>query len=232
MTSANLNSRYSRHLLLDGFGEEGQARLSRARVLIIGAGGLGSPVALYLAAAGVGTLAIADGDEVSLSNLQRQVIHSTDDLGRAKVESAAEKMRRINPDVQVLPIAHFITDAEVDALVRNYDFIIEATDNFASRYRIADACAREGKPYCIGGVSHYAGQLMTCLPGTATYRDLFPDMPEQAEQPLPVLGPAVGILGSMMATEVIKYLVGIDSLLTNRLLTFDALTMEFTTFHL
>lgn len=220
-------------------GEEGQERLLRSRVLIVGAGGLGSPCAMYLTAAGVGTIAIADGDEVSLSNLQRQVIHHTGDVGKLKVVSAGEKMRSINPETKVIEISHFITDEEVDALVKDFDFVIEATDNFASRYRINDACVRQGKPFCIGGVSHYSGQLMTVVPGSMSYRDLFPEedspeFPEKLENPpspqvpLPVLGPSVGILGTIMATECIKVLTGVGEPLTNQLLTFDALTMNFT----
>ena len=219
-------------------GEEGQERLLRSRVLIVGAGGLGSPCAMYLTAAGVGTIAIADGDEVSLSNLQRQVIHHTGDVGKLKVVSAGEKMRSINPETKVIEISHFITDEEVDTLVKDFDFVIEATDNFASRYRINDACVRQGKPFCIGGVSHYSGQLMTVVPGSMSYRDLFPEEETTTEgtekkenapsQPLPVLGPSVGILGTIMATECIKVLTGVGEPLTNQLLTFDALTMNFT----
>ncbi len=202
-------------------------------MLIVGAGGLGSPCAMYLTAAGVGTIAIADGDEVSLSNLQRQVIHHTGDVGKLKVVSAGEKMRSINPETKVIEISHFITDEEVDALVKDFDFVIEATDNFASRYRINDACVRQGKPFCIGGVSHYSGQLMTVVPGSMSYRDLFPidsntDETEKPAGPLPVLGPAVGILGTIMATECVKVLAGVGEPLTNQLLTFDALTMNFT----
>ena len=182
---------------------------------------------------GKGKDAIADGDEVSLSNLQRQVIHHTGDVGKLKVVSAGEKMRSINPETKVIEISHFITDEEVDALVKDFDFVIEATDNFASRYRINDACVRQGKPFCIGGVSHYSGQLMTVVPGSMSYRDLFPvdsttESAEKTESPLPVLGPSVGILGTIMATECIKVLTGVGEPLTNQLLTFDALTMNFT----
>lgn len=226
MLTEDQKERYCRHLLLEGFDQD---RISGARVLVIGAGGLGSPVCLYLAAAGVGTLGIADGDVVSLSNLQRQLLHATPDLGRLKTGSAAEKIAALNPSVKTVCIPEFVTDGAADALVADYDFVVEATDNFASRYRINDACMRASKPFCIGGVSHFSGQMMTCVPGvSASYRDLFPEEPAAAtDGPLPVLGPAVGILGSIMACEVIKYLCGLGELLTNRILTFDALTMEF-----
>lgn len=228
MLSGEQKERYSRHLLLEGFDQE---RLRAARVLVIGTGGLGSPVCLYLAAAGVGTLGIADGDVVSLSNLQRQLLHASPDLGRLKTDSASEKLRALNPEVKIVCHPEFVTDESADALVADYDFVVEATDNFASRYRINDACMRAGKPFCIGGVSHFSGQLISCIPGvSASYRDLFPEEPEaSADGPLPVLGPAVGILGSIMACEVIKYLCGMGDLLTDRLLVFNALTMEFNT---
>lgn len=232
MLTEEQKERYCRHILLDGFDQD---RISRAKVLVIGTGGLGSPVALYLAAAGVGTLGIADGDVVSLSNLQRQLLHSTPDLGRPKTDSAAEKLRALNPEVKIVCHPGFVTDDNIDALVSSYNFVVDATDNFASRYRVNDACLRAGKPFCIGGVSHFSGQVMTCIPGESScYRDIFPDEPDASagSTPLPVLGPAVGILGSVMACEVIKYLCGLGSLLTGRLLTFDTLTMSFETFDL
>lgn len=231
MTSEQLE-RYSRHVILPDFGPEGQERLLASHVLIVGAGGLGSPVAMYLAAAGVGRITIADGDVVSLTNLQRQVIHATPDIGRNKAESAAETMRAMNPEADITALPHFLDDAAADALVQTVDLVVEATDNFASRYRIADCCARHGVPCIIGGVSHYGGQLLTTLPGTATYRDLFPEEPagNGADSPLPILGPVVGMLGTMMATEAVKVLSGVGQPLTDRLLTFDARTMQFGVF--
>ena len=228
--------RYSRHLLLEDFGKDGQEKLLKSKVLIIGAGGLGSPCALYLAAAGVGTIGIADGDVVTLSNLQRQVIHTTADIDRKKVDSAADKMRAMNPDITVVTYPDYINDEDIDALVDQYDFVIEATDNYASRYRVNDACVRRNKPFCIGGVSHYSGQIMTHMPGSATYRDVFPEEPQQAtegaQSPLPVLGPVVGMLGTIMATEAVKALAQTGEVLADRLLTFDAKTMQFNTFNL
>lgn len=225
--------RYSRHILLEGFGKEGQQKLSQSKVLIIGAGGLGSPNALYLAAAGVGTIGIADADVVSLSNLQRQVIHFTEDINKPKVESAAEKMRRVNPDVKVITHHSFITKDNALKIVEDYDFILDCTDSFASKYLINDACLLAGKPFCAGGVVKYGAQVMTHVPGSACYRCLFPEPPAENEvetcSTVGVLGSVVGIMGSIQATEAIKYLTGIGELLTDKLLMVDALTMTFNT---
>lgn len=224
--------RYSRHIALEGFGLEGQKRLSEGKALIIGAGGLGSPCAYYLAAAGVGRIGIADGDVVSISNLQRQILHFTDDIGTRKVDSAAQKLHNLNPEVEVITYPIFLDDNNIDEVMQDYDFIIEASDNALSHYRTNDACCRLCKAFCIGGVSHFSGQMITCLPGTATYRDVFPEPSDDCKTELPVLGPAVGILGSIMAAEAIKFLTGSGKLVTDRLLTFDALTMQFNSFKL
>lgn len=225
--------RYSRHILLEGFGKEGQQKLSQSKVLIIGAGGLGSPNALYLAAAGVGTIGIADADVVSLSNLQRQVIHFTEDINKPKVESAAEKMQRINPDVNVITHPCFLTEDNALEMMADYDFILDCTDSFASKYLINDACLLAGKPFCAGGVVKYGAQVMTHVPGSACYRCLFPEPPAENEvetcSTVGVLGSVVGIMGSIQATEAIKYLTGIGELLTDKLLMVDALTMTFNT---
>lgn len=226
--------RYSRHILLEGFGKEGQEKLLRSRVLLIGAGGLGSPNALYLAAAGVGTIGIADADLVSLSNLQRQVIHYTADVNRPKVESAAEKMRQINPEVEVITYDCYITEDNAIDIIREYDFIIDCTDSYASKYLINDACILAGKPFCAGGVVKYNAQVMTHVPGSACYRCIFPEPPARNQvetcSTVGVLGSVVGIMGSIQATEAIKYLTGIGQLLTDQLLVIDALTMAFHTF--
>lgn len=225
--------RYSRHILLEGFGKEGQQKLSQSKVLIIGAGGLGSPNALYLAAAGVGTIGIADADVVSLSNLQRQVIHFTEDINKPKVESAAEKMQRINPDVNVITHPCFLTEDNALEMMADYDFILDCTDSFASKYLINDACLLAGKPFCAGGVVKYGAQVMTHVPGSACYRCLFPEPPAENDvetcSTVGVLGSVVGIMGSIQATEAIKYLTGIGELLTDKLLMVDALTMTFNT---
>lgn len=223
--------RYSRHILLEGFGQEGQEKLLRSKVLLIGAGGLGSPNALYLAAAGVGTIGIADADVVSLSNLQRQVIHFTEDVNRPKVESAADKMQRINPDVKVVTHECFITEDNALDILAPYDFIIDCTDSFASKYLVNDACVMLGKPFCAGGVVRYGAQVMTHVPGSACYRCIFPEPPAENEvetcSTVGVLGSVVGIMGSIQATEAIKYLSGVGELLTDKLLVVDALTMDF-----
>ena len=222
--------RYDRHIRLEGFGEAGQERLLKAKVLIVGAGGLGSPCALYLAAAGVGTIGIADADVVSLSNLQRQVIHASKDEGRLKAESAAEKMTAINPEVKVVTYPYYINKENATELFAQYDFIVECTDSFESKYLINDVCVELGKPFCIAGIVKYSGQMMTHVPGSMTYRDIFAEIPtENVEKAatVGVLGSAVGTMGTLQATEVIKYLTGIGLLLTNRMLLFDALTMSF-----
>ncbi|MCF0160307.1 MAG: HesA/MoeB/ThiF family protein [Bacteroidaceae bacterium] len=234
MMTDEQRERYSRQLLLPELGEEGQERLLSSRVLVVGAGGLGSPVAMYLAAAGIGTLGIADGDAVNLSNLQRQIIHSTHDIGRLKVESAAEKLKRMNPEIKLHGYPEYITDRNAAALVADYDFVIEASDNPESRYRINDVCVSLGKPFCMGGVNRFSGQVMTCRAGSRNYRDVFPDKPSplSLEKATPILSPVVGILGSVMAAEAIKCLAGIGELLVNRLLVFDALAMDFRVFAL
>ena len=226
--------RYNRHLILQGIGPEGQEKLLRARVLLVGAGGLGSPVALYLAAAGVGTLGIADGDVVSLTNLQRQIIHRTQDVGREKVESAERAIHDLNPDVKVLKYNEYLTEDTIREVVRDYDFVIDGTDNFSIKYLINDACVMEGKPFCMGGISRFTGQLMTYLPGTSCYRCIFPEPPAREDVETcamtGVLGSIAGICGTLQATEAIKYLTGAGELLTDTLLTFDALTMQFNRF--
>lgn len=226
--------RYNRHLILDGIGPEGQSRLLEAKVLIVGAGGLGSPVALYLAAAGVGTIGIADGDTVSITNLQRQVIHRTSDVGKDKVDSAERAINDLNPDVKVVKYSSYITEDTILDLVKDYDFIIDGTDNFAIKYLINDACVMAGKAFCMGGINRYNGQLMTHVPGTACYRCLFPEPPKQEDvetcSMIGVLGSIAGICGTLQATEAIKYITGTGELLTDALLTFDALTMQFNRF--
>lgn len=222
--------RYSRHLLLDGFGLEGQQRLLDARVLIVGMGGLGSPIALYLAAAGVGTLGLVDGDTVSLTNLQRQIIHGTPDVGRSKVDSAAESIIRVNPEVKVEKHKLFLNEDNALDIIRDYDFVVEGSDNFSAKYLVNDACVMLGKPFCIGGINRYAGQVMTHRPGTACYRCLFPEPPAREDVEtcamVGVLGTIAGMLGTIQATEVVKCIVGVGEPLYNQLLTFDALSMQ------
>ena len=222
--------RYNRHLILDGFGPEAQERLLQARVLLVGAGGLGSPVALYLAAAGVGSIGVVDGDTVSITNLQRQVLHSTPDIGRPKVDVAKERMQTMNPDVQVETYECYLSEANAMELIAPYDFVIDGTDNFATKYLVNDACVLQGKAFTMGGINRYSGQLMTHVPGSACYRCLFPEPPAKEEVEtcvmVGVLGSIAGMLGTVQATECIKYLAGVGQLLTNALLTFDALSMQ------
>jgi molybdopterin-synthase adenylyltransferase len=224
--------RYSRHILLKEVGVEGQRRLWNARVLIIGAGGLGAPAALYLAAAGVGTLGIADGDIVELSNLQRQVIHFSEDVGKAKALSAEDKVRRINPDVKVHVHSEFVRAENILPLITQYDFVIDGTDNFAAKFLINDACVLAGRPYSHGGILMFSGQTMTVLPGkSACYRCVFPAPPPPGLVPTcaqaGVLGAVAGMLGTIQAAEALKFITGAGTPLTNALLTFEALEMAF-----
>lgn len=219
--------RYARHIALPDFGTECQERLKNSSVLIIGAGGLGSPIALYLAAAGVGRIGIVDGDCVEATNLQRQIIHTTPEIGVAKVESARRKLLALNPHCEVEAIQMFVDAATLPRLVDDYDFVIDATDSFRIKFLINDVCVAAGKPYCHGAIWRYQGQLMTVLPGTPCYRCLFDSMPEPAGPPAGPLGVLPGVIGTLQATEAIKYLAGIGTLLTGTLLRFDALSMEF-----
>lgn len=224
--------RYSRHILLDQVGGKGQEKLLAGRVLIIGAGGLGAPVALYLAAAGVGTIGIADADVVDVTNLQRQVIHFTPDVGKPKVQSAAEKIRAINPDVQVRTHQEWIGAANVAGIIADYDFVIDGTDNFATKFLINDACVLGKKPYSHGGILRFDGQTITVKPGeSACYRCIFPAPPPKNAIPTcseaGVIGVLPGVIGTLQATEAIKYLLGIGDLLTGRLLTYSAKALKF-----
>ena len=223
-----LNNRYARHLMLPEIGEEGQKKILSSRVLVVGAGGLGSPVMLYLAAAGVGTIGVIDADVVDLSNLQRQVIHQTKDLGIPKVESAKEKIMAINPAVTVETYHEFLTPANALSIIDGYDFIVSCTDNLAAKALVSDTCVAAGKAFSHGGISEWTGQTFTHVPGTADYRTIFGAPQTEPQAPvLGVLGAVAGMLGTIQAAETIKYLTGAGTLLTNRLLMFDALTMQF-----
>lgn len=221
--------RYRRQVILPDFGPEGQLKLLNSKILVIGAGGLGSPVLLYLAAAGVGTIGVIDGDVVDRTNLQRQVIHMTSDISRPKVESARERMLALNPNLNVVTHAMFLTQENASEVISQYDFVIDATDSFDAKFLINDTCVALRKPYNHGAIYQYQGQTMTIVPGTACYRCLFDSMPETGDVIGP-LGVVPGILGTIQATEAIKYITGIGQLLTNRLLTFDCLSMQFNTF--
>ena len=224
--------RYSRHTVLREIGAEGQEKLLDSRVLIIGAGGLGSSAAMYLTAAGVGTIGIADADEVELSNLQRQILHSTDDLGKAKVESARETMNRLNPDVTVNTYRTCAAAGNIMDLIAGYDFIIDGTDNFAAKFLINDACVMAEKPFSHAGILGFEGQLMTYVPGEGPcYRCVFGAPPPEGAVPTGrqagVIGAMPGVIGSLQAMEAIKYITDAGELLTGYLLTYNALKMEF-----
>ncbi|MDR3251124.1 MAG: molybdopterin-synthase adenylyltransferase MoeB [Tannerella sp.] len=225
--------RYSRHILLQDVGVEGQERISRGRVLVVGVGGLGAPVAFYLAAAGVGTVGIIDGDTVDLSNLQRQIIHFTQDVGKAKVVSAKEKINQLNPDVNVITYQTLLSAENALEIIGDYDFIVDGTDNFPVKFLINDACVIAGKPFSHGGILRFDGQTMTHTPGSACYRCLFHSPPPPNAVPTcsqaGVLGAIAGMLGTIQAAETLKFLTGTGELLTNRLLSFNAKTMEFRT---
>jgi adenylyltransferase/sulfurtransferase len=231
-TDAEL-TRYSRHILLDEVGALGQAKLRASRVLIFGAGGLGSPLLLYLAAAGVGTIGICDFDRVDLSNLQRQIAHTTDRIGDFKTSSAAAAARAINPEPRIIAHNDAVTVENVMALVQNYDFICDGTDNFAARFLIADACYFAGKTLVSAAVLRFEGQLATFRSDgiSPCYRCLYPEPPPAGLVPscaeAGVLGAVTGVLGTLQATEVLKEILGIGESMAGRLLIWDALAMRF-----
>ena len=224
--------RYSRQLILSEVGGKGQVRLRDARVLLVGAGGLGSPAALYLAAAGVGTVGMLDADAVDASNLQRQILHRTADIGRPKTASAAESLKALNPLIQIVAHQERLTAANAAALIDRYDVVVEGSDNFPTKFLVNDACVLAGKPFVIAGILQFIGQILTVLPGkSACYRCLFPEPPAPGAVPscqeAGVLGAVAGTIGTLQATEVIKYLLGVGDTLAGRLLIYDALAMEF-----
>jgi adenylyltransferase/sulfurtransferase len=223
--------RYSRQIALPEVGGAGQEKLRAARVLIVGAGGLGSPAALYLAAAGVGTIGIADPDTVQLSDLGRQIIHTTAAVGSPKVESAASTLGALNPLVNVEAYAVNLDDSNAEAIVARYDLVIDGTDNYEARYVLNDCCVRLGKPLCHGAVLGFEGQATTILPGRSPcYRCIYPRPPGQGAIPscrdAGVLGSVPGLIGAVQATEAMKVILGIGEPLSGRLLVFDALAME------
>jgi len=232
--------RYARHIVLRAVGGPGQAKLKAARVLVIGAGGLGAPALLYLAAAGIGTLGVIDDDAVALSNLQRQVIHGTPDIGQPKVESAATAIRRLNPNVEIVTHAERLTARNALALVGRYDIVADGSDNFATRYLVSDACFFATKPLVSGAVGTFDGTLTTIRAHerkdgkpNPTYRCLFPEPPPPGTVPAcseaGILGALTGVLGAMMALEVIREIVGFGEGLVGRLLMVDARAMRFET---
>ncbi len=229
--SADEQLRYARHLALPQVGVEGQIRLSQAKVLVVGAGGLGSPVSYYLVAGGVGTVGIIDGDVVDMSNLQRQILHTTPDIGRPKVESAVEKLVALNPNVNVKTYHQLLTEENAREIFSAYDFVVDATDRLEVKFLINDICVEMGKPFSYGGIQAFGGQTMTYTPGHASCRDLFRGMDVDAVErkaPRGPFGAIAGMLGTIQAAEAMKWIMGIGDLLTDRLLRFDALAMRFT----
>ena len=225
--------RYSRHLILPEIGQEGQKKIRASGVLCVGAGGLGSPIALYLAAAGIGRLGLVDFDAVELSNLQRQVLHGAGDLGRPKTESAKEAIQRLNPGVEVVPHHTRLTRQNALELIRPYDIVVDGSDNFPTRYLTNDACVLLKKPNVYGSVFRFDGQASVFAPhlGGPCYRCLYPEPPPPGLAPGcaegGVLGVVPGIIGLIQATEILKLVLGLGTPLLNRLLLFDALDMKF-----
>ncbi|MCI0454228.1 MAG: molybdopterin-synthase adenylyltransferase MoeB [Candidatus Dadabacteria bacterium] len=224
--------RYSRNILLPEVGGVGQERLLRSKVFCVGAGGLGSPVALYLAAAGIGTIGIADSDQVDISNLQRQVIHFTDDIGRSKAHSAREKLERLNPDVNVVVYEEMIRKDNIRDIIKNYDIVLDGSDNFPTRYLVNDACYFEKKTLVSGAILRFEGQVSVFKPhaGGPCYRCLYSDIPPAGMIPncqeAGILGAVAGIIGTTQAVETLKELLQIGQTLIGRLLVFNALTMS------
>ncbi|MSP39508.1 MAG: molybdopterin-synthase adenylyltransferase MoeB [Deltaproteobacteria bacterium] len=229
--------RYSRHFLLPEVGEEGQAKLLQAKVLMVGAGGLGSPSAYYLAAAGVGTLGIIDNDVVDISNLQRQILHTNDRVGMPKVESAKKTLEALNPDVKVIPYQAKLTSENIMEILKDYDLVIDGCDNFPTRYLVNDACVLTGKPNVHGSIFQFEGQATVFYPGKGPcYRCLYPEPPPADMAPscaeAGVLGVLPGLIGVIEALEAVKLILGKGDSLVGRLLHFNTLTMEINTLKL
>jgi len=227
MLSDEERQRYSRQIMLGGFGEEGQEKLKRARVVVAGAGGLGTPAATYLAAAGIGTLRVIDNDRVDLSNLNRQILHWSKDVGRNKTDSAGEKLRELNDRISVEPVLETICDTNVSQLVKGFDVIVDGTDNLETRFMLNRAALEEGIAFVHGAVYGFEGRVTTIVPGKSPclgciYRGAIP------RQKSPVVGATPGVVGALQASETIKYIVGLGDLLTGKLLVYDGMRMRFT----
>ena len=229
--------RYSRHFLLPEVGEDGQAKLLQAKVLMVGAGGLGSPSAYYLAAAGVGTIGIIDNDVVDISNLQRQILHANDRVGMPKVESAKKTLEGLNPDVKVVPYQAKLTSENIMEIIKDYDLVVDGCDNFPTRYLVNDACVLAGKPNVHGSIFQFEGQATVFYPGKGPcYRCLYPEPPPAEMAPscaeAGVLGVLPGLIGVIEALEAVKIILGKGETLVGRLLHFNTLTMEINTLKL
>ena len=226
-------SRYSRHIIMPQVGSVGQRKLLDAKVLMVGAGGLGSPISIYLTLAGVGTVGLVDFDDVDVTNLQRQILHFNDDIGRPKVESAVETLKAYNPDTVVKVHEEPISSVNAMDIMEDYDIIVNGADNFPTRYLVNDAAYLSGKPLVDGSILLFDGQATTYLPGQGCYRCLFPSPPPPGEVPscaeAGVLGMLPGMVGTIQATEVVKLILGVGDSLSGKLLLIDALSMDFRT---
>lgn len=231
----NRQGRYSRHIVLEEIGDEGQEKIRQARVLVVGAGGLGSPVLLYLAAAGVGTIGIMDDDIVSESNLQRQILYDSQCLDLPKVEVAQCKLQNLNPECNIEPIPQRLTSANSREIIANYDIVVDATDNLLSRYIIDDACCEQGKPFVYGSICEFKGQVSVFnYLGGPSYRDLYEynEAILHFKQPLGVIGALPGVIGSIQAAETLKIIIGSSDTLSGKLLLIDLLKVTFHTVNL
>lgn len=231
MLNENQVSRYSKQIILNDIGIEGQQKLLDSKVLVVGLGGLGSPVLYYLAASGVGTIGIADFDRVGLSNLQRQILHFTEDIGKKKVDSAEEKLNKLNPDVKINKYTFKLDDQNIEDIIREYDVVIDCTDNFTARYLISDCCYFLKKPLVEGAVVGFMGTLTTIIPDVSPcYRCLNPIPPQDGTVPScadeGILGAIAGVIGTMQALEAIKILLGVGEILSGRLLFLDGRSMK------
>ncbi len=222
--------RYTRNLVLEEIGEAGQLKLKAGRVLVVGTGGLGSPALYYLTAAGVGTLGIVDSDQVDLTNLQRQIIHSMDNLGQAKTVSAYEKLARLNSDIRIVPVQERVTTENACRIIDGYDVVVDGTDNFPTRFILNSACIKTGRPFIHGGILGFTGQAMTVVPGRGPcFQCVFQEPPSPGTVPESpgVLGAVAGTIGTIQAAEAVKILLGTGQLLIGRLLIYDALQLSF-----
>ncbi|MCL3780853.1 HesA/MoeB/ThiF family protein [Prolixibacteraceae bacterium JC049] len=217
--------RYNRHIILNEIGEDGQQKLLDAKVLVVGAGGLGAPVLQYLCAAGVGTIGIVDADVVSISNLQRQILYSEEEIGKSKVQQSKERLNQLNSDVQINTYPIWLTDENAESIIEKYDIVVGATDNFLSRKYIDKVTKKEQKAFVHASIGEFQGQVSVFnYKNGPSYFDLFPDVPDQKQMPLGVLGVLPGIIGSMQACEVLKIILGIGEVLSGKLLVYDALS--------
>jgi adenylyltransferase/sulfurtransferase len=230
MLTEKEKQKYDRQMMIYGFGEEGQEKLKKAKIFIGGAGGLGSPAAIYLAAAGIGTIRIADHDTVDLSNLNRQVLHWEENVGGKKTDSAAAKLSKLNPDIKIETTAETITEASASRLIGNADGIVDAMDNLPTRYILNRAAIEKGIPFFHGAVYGFEGRAMTIVPGKSACLNCLYHNARVPKEKFPVIGVTPAVIGCIQATEVIKYLTGLGELLTNRILNYDALRMRFTEF--